>query len=235
MMTGPGIVLVDFGGTNMHPQGLMGCAHALQLQVQSQFSLPPPLGYGVSVSYVRVAKTPTDVHAAEWAVGFLAQADVAGALGYHDRTPHGQPFMKCFPLLDESDNAAWQVTASHELLETLADPELAKCAQAPDGTIWAYEVCDAVEEDVYMVAGVPVSNWNTPAWFEPPSDGTGVKYDWMGLCKSAFEIRPGGYGQTWDGSSWIEQQSEQKHVRAYRTYGHEGSRRRARRARLAAK
>lgn len=220
----PKVVLVDFGDTNIQHADLLRLAAALQVQVNTEFCQPPPLGYGQAVAYVRTAKTAHDVQPDEWVCGFLAHPDVAGAFGYHDRTPHGLPFMKCFPLLDAQDGQPWQPTPSHELLETLKDPELALCAQAPDGAIWAYEVCDAVEEDIYYIQGVPVSNWSTPAWFEPPADLTGIRFDWMSLCTQAFEIRPGGYGQTWDGSEWQEVQSQAKTARAFRASVHRGRR-----------
>lgn len=223
----PKIVLADFGGTGLLQADLVALAAALELQVNTQFALPPPLGYGLEVQYVRLGSTTAvpQINAGaklaapgvdEVVIGFFAKADQPGALGYHDRTPAGLPLIKCFPLLDKGDGSAWQVTASHELLEELVDPELAKCAQATDGKIWAYEVCDAVEQDTYSINGVPLSNWNTPAYFEPPQDLTNVKLDWLGLCKTPGEIRPGGYGQFWDGGQWQQILSQARSPRSYR-------------------
>jgi hypothetical protein len=223
-MNQPKIVLVDFGGTSLNSHDLHRCAVALQMQVNTEFALPPPVGWGLGVQYVRVASQPHDVRPDEYVCGFMATADVPGALGYHDRTPHGLPFMKCFPLLDAQDGQPWQPTASHELLETLLDPELSLCFQAPDGTIWAGEVADAVEADTYYLGGVPLSNWCTPSWFQPPADLSGIKFDWMGLCSEPFEVRQGGYAQQWDGAQWNQVESQDKAMRAYRSRPHNGRR-----------
>jgi hypothetical protein len=194
------IVLCDFGGTDVPESALEPAAGALQIQVNSQFALPPPFGYGIGVEYVRSTNDPKTIADDEWVLGLFAKADQPGALGYHDRTPTGQPFMKCFPLLDLRDGHAWTITASHELLETLADPEIGMCAQSADGRIWAYEVCDAVEQDTYQIEGVNVSDWCTPSWFAPPQKGG--QFDWLKLCTKPYEVRAGGYAQNWDGKSW---------------------------------
>jgi hypothetical protein len=60
---------------------------------------------------------------------------------------------------------------------------------------WFNEVCDPVEADSYLVDGVKISDFITPAtaWF---NDGVGQRYDFMGLlAKQPFWIRPGGYAQ----------------------------------------
>jgi len=45
-------------------------------------------------------------------------------------------------------------------------------ARGTDGKIYALEVCDAVESDKlgYEIDGVMVSDFITPAWFEPTRD-----------------------------------------------------------------
>jgi hypothetical protein len=76
---------------------------------------------------------------------------------------------KVFAGLDIQSGGSWTVTLSHELLEMLADPWINWCAQGPDGKVYALEVCDAVEADElgYQIDGVLVSDFITPAWFEP--------------------------------------------------------------------
>lgn len=224
--TGPRIALVDFGGTGVDPSALGPCAAALAKQVNQQFALPSPIGHGISISGMRVC-SPSEVAQDEWVIGLVSHPDVPGALGYHDRTPSGRPFMKVFPLLDAQDGVSWQSTASHELLETLKDPELGQCVQGPSGKIWADEVCDAVESDSYSIDGVPVSNWVTPLWAQSLAPGQPQKYDWMGLCTQPEEIRPGGYAQWWDPQTGWNEVDARK--RAYRR-NHDGrsARRRAR-------
>jgi hypothetical protein len=79
------------------------------------------------------------------------------------------PLGKVFARLDLRSGASWTVTLSHELLEMLADPWINWCAQGSDSRVYALEVCDEVEADVlgYEIDGVLVSDFVTPAWFDP--------------------------------------------------------------------
>lgn len=201
----PHIVLIDHA-SGVNPHELAPVALALTRQVREHFALPPPFGHGLSAS-IRVGSTP---HKHEWVLGLFKDPDQPGALGYHDTTPSGLPLMKAFPMLDLADGVPWSITASHEVLETLADPELALAAQAPDGRFWAYEICDAVENDVYMIDGISVSNFVLPPYFQPPPDLTGVRFDHLGLIVEPYEIRKGGYGQYWNGNRWSEIVTTQK-------------------------
>jgi len=51
--------------------------------------------------------------------------------------------------------AQWSVTFSHEVMETLADPQMT-----------GREVCDPVQDGSYWLDGVQVSDFVTPAWFK---------------------------------------------------------------------
>ena len=46
------------------------------------------------------------------------------------------------------------VTADHELFEMVIDPIANLWAEATDGTEYAYEMCDPVEEDTFLVDGI---------------------------------------------------------------------------------
>src|SRR5437868_5755075 len=214
----PGVrmALVDFGGTGVDDKTLPAMASALTKQAQQHFALPPPYGYGISAS-VRAASGPHDVQPDEWVIGLVTKADQPGALGYHDETPAGKPFVKVFPLLDKKDGAELSMTISHEMCETLADPNGARAAQWKDGRFWAYEVCDAVEETGYVIDGVKLSNFVLPPYFEPVVRLTGLKLDWMGLCKKPLELLAGGYGQWFDpNKGWQMVQHADKPPRPYR-------------------
>ena len=214
----PGVhmAIVDFGGTGVDAASLPPIAAALTKQAQEHFAIPPPAGYGIAAS-IRAAAGPHDVHPDEWVIGLFAQADQPDALGYHDQTPNGQPLIKVFPILDRQGGGKLPVTISHEVCETLADPNIARAAQWSDGKFWAYEVCDAVENSSYSIDGVPVSNFCLPPFFEPVKSLQGLKLDWMGLCKRPLEILPGGYGQWFDPSKgWQTVQNAEQPPRAYR-------------------
>jgi hypothetical protein len=196
------IVLVDrcTAGTIADIETLTTVAAALQRQVGEDF-LPRWL-----VDATVRAATPTRPPLAdEWMLGLYETPEHADALGEHDTTPAGLPLMRVYPKLDAADLIPWTVTASHEILETLADPWLCRCAQGRDGRIWALEICDAVEQDFYWIDGIAVSDFVYPAYFEPPRELDGVVLDHMRLLTAPLELRPGGYGQTWTdeaGAGW---------------------------------
>jgi hypothetical protein len=87
---------------------------------------------------------------------------------------------------------SWAVRLSHELLEMLADPWINWCAQGTDGKIYALEVCDAVESDKlgYEIDGVLVSDFTTPAWFEPTRAD---RVDFKRRIAKPLELAAGGY------------------------------------------
>jgi hypothetical protein len=135
-----------------------------------------------------------------WGLLLLDDADQAGALGYHQVTPDGLPQGKAFLRTSTQDNDDPATVISHELCEMLADPDTNTFKLWMKGStpyMAVLEVCDAVERDYYNVTLgnghiVPLSNFVLPSWFEsfsPP----GTKLDFLGLCKTPFEIRPGGY------------------------------------------
>lgn len=210
------VVAVDFD-CKLDRKQLADVCMALTIQAQQHFALPPPYGYGIQAN-VRLAAGPFDVRPHEWVLGLFAKPTGPGELGEHDETPSGQPVAKVFPLLDPSN--PWSVTMSHELLEMLADPNIARCSLAEDGQIWAYEVCDACEQQSYGIhvpsgALVQVSDFVLPPYFEPVTNMRGLKRDWMGLIKRPLEILPGGYGQTFDPSNgWSQHQNAE--MSAYR-------------------
>lgn len=118
--------------------------------------------------------------------------DQAGALGYHELTSQGTPLGKVFAKLDLANGCSWTATLSHELLEMLADPWVNWCAVGNDNKIYALEVCDAVEADNvgYMIDGVLVSDFITPAWFEPTCAD---RLDFKQHLSKELELARGGY------------------------------------------
>lgn len=210
---GTRIALVDHPGSGAPVFARMQeIAAALERQVNEDYAAHVPTFGRICVVAV-TAPLPSD-----WVVGAFKDADQPGALGYHDVTPDGQPLAKWFPILDAQDNAEPSTTISHELIEILGDALLCKAVQSPyDGNFWAYELCDAVEQDSYLIDNVPVSNFVTPQYFEPPQNLAGVKFDFMGLCTAPYEIRPGGYGQWNQGSGWNQVFHRDVKPRRYRT------------------
>jgi hypothetical protein len=129
----------------------------------------------------------------DWQFVYFDDADEAGALGYHDLTKNGQPVSKVFVKTTLEDNQLVSVTASHELFEMTIDPIANLWAEAADGTEYAYEMCDPVEEDTFLVDGIQMSNFLHPSRFEPFKHPPGTKYDHLGLLTKPFSMTNGGY------------------------------------------
>lgn len=168
-------------------------AHAAA--VMEQLNGPYADAWDGSQVHCRVgAPNGADVGPGEWLMGYWQSPDVAGAAGYHATTPTGQPYGKVF--LDDAaamsaGPQAASVIASHEALEMKGDPTANLFAMRNDGTIDAFEMCDAVEDTTYKASnGIEVSNFLTPAAFDPGAAGP---YDRLGVLKGQYDMTPGGY------------------------------------------
>jgi len=128
-------------------------------------------------------------------------ADVAGALGYHDVTATGVPYGKVFAetILQNhgtvlTGSSSVSVCLSHEMLELFGDEFCNAYQQANDGYSYAVELGDPVENDSYVLSGtgVSVSNFVLPAYFaQTPEDG--ARFDHMGRLAAPFTMTAGGY------------------------------------------
>lgn len=147
----------------------------------------PVWGYPVKLYNTTEAK-PSD-----WQFIYFDNVDQAGVLGYHDLTKNGQPVSKIFVKTTLADKQLVSVTACHELFEMVIDPIANLWAQASDGSEYAYEMSDPVEEDTFLVDGIQMSNFVHPSWFEPFKHPPGTKFDHLGLLKKPFTMTKGGY------------------------------------------
>jgi hypothetical protein len=175
---------------------------ALQKQVSNDFCSV----WGIDATLQLYSKTQK-VPAAAWLLGVFDDADQAGALGYHDLTKAGLPLGKVFARTTINDGGLWSVTMSHELLEMLADPNINLCAfDEANRRLYAYEVCDAVEDDKlgYSIDGVTVSDFVLPGWFEPTHVSKGEKFAWKSKVTRPFQLQKGGYISYFDlnGNGW---------------------------------
>jgi hypothetical protein len=201
---------------------------ALQQQVTSDFR--PIWGVDAELKMIPQGATPP---AGSWWLVILDDSDQAGALGYHDLTSDGLPIGKIFAASDLKANMSWSVTASHELLEMLADPNinLSVLVQNADttGTLFAYEVCDACEDDSfgYKINNILVSDFVYPAWFESFRAQGSTQFDRVNQIQNPLQLLAGGYIGTFSvtaGTGW-QQQTAEKHPVNLKHRGHVGSRR----------
>ena len=205
----------------------------LQTQVHRDF-YP---AWGIDADLAVVAKD-APIPPGSWVLAILDNSDQAGALGYHDLTAEGLPVGKVFAASDVQAGLSWTVTVSHELLEMLADPDINLTAfvenDAGGGRLYAYEVCDACEDDScgYKIGSTIVSDFVFPAWFESFRQPGSTAFDFRGLISSPFELLAGGYIGYFDvgsGSGWQQLQAREapRHPSAMRA--RVGSRRERRR------
>jgi hypothetical protein len=126
-----------------------------------------------------------------WPVTIMA--DVKDAAGFHvDK--NGQPFAVV------EAGSSWSLTASHEVLEMLADPFgnrlVAGRSPKPDqGRVeFLVEVCDPSEDQefAYTVNEVLVSDFYTPRYFDPVGHA-GVQYSFNSKITKPRQVLSGGY------------------------------------------
>ncbi len=173
-----------------------------QKQVSNDFAAT----WGIDASLKLVGKHEK-LSAGTYLLGVFDDADQAGALGYHDLTKTGDPLGKVFARTTINNHGLWTVTFSHELLEMLADPNINLCAfDEGERRLYAYEVCDAVEDDKlgYAIDAVTVSDFVLPGWFEPTHVAEGEKFAFHSKVSHPFQLLPGGYIGYFDldGGGW---------------------------------
>jgi len=205
---------------------------ALQKQVTNDFL--PAWGVGAQLTFVPTGTTPP---AGTWWLSILDDSDQAGALGYHDITPDGLPLGKVFAGTDLKYGMQWSVTASHELLEMLGDPNINLTVFVQNdqstGILYAYEVCDACEADqfAYPIGNVMVSDFVFPSWFESFRTAGSAQFDQTKQIQNPLQLLTGGYIGVFDvnsGSGWQQQTAEKKPSDTL-SRGNVGSRRERRR------
>jgi len=178
---------------------------ALQIQVSRDFL--PAWGIDAKLTFVPKGQNPP---ADAWWIAILDNSDQAGALGYHDLTDQGLPIGKVFAATTMQYDGKWTVAASHELLEMLGDPDINLTVfveQGRGGVLYAYENCDAVEDDSlgYDINGVTVSDFVFPSWFE--TFRTIGPFDFCNKVDKPLQLLAGGYIGAYDirrGSGWTQ-------------------------------
>lgn len=154
----------------------------------------------VDLRYIDKANEP---HLA-WKVIFADTSDEAGALGYHDFTADGRPISYVFAGDCQKYGYSETVCGAHEIAEMIADPWISQVFQIDNTHFFAQEIADPCEndEDGYEIDGVQMSDFVTPRWFVPGSEG--YVLDHTHKITKPLELLPGGYmsvftsGRGWD-------------------------------------
>jgi hypothetical protein len=167
-------------------------AAAIQRQVREHFG---PV-YGVDATVEAVPHGRHDPRA--WQVAIVGDSASAADDGWHELTAWGQPLGKVLAKKVIAETGGWSSTASHEVLELLADPDmsLSVLVYGERGShLYAYEICDPVQDDRYGYAidRVRVSDFVYPAWFESFRARGSARFDHTGACDRPLQILSGGY------------------------------------------
>ncbi|MDR3535512.1 MAG: hypothetical protein P4L71_03340 [Acetobacteraceae bacterium] len=173
---------------------------ALQKQVSNDFA--PVWGIDATLVFVPKGGTPP---AGTWWLSILDNTDRALVLGHHELTPDGFPVGKVFAGTDKRFGLKWTVTASHELLEMLADPGVNLTVfvhpTEGSGTLYAYEICDPCQDEsfAYEIDGIPVCDFVHPTYFETFRAPGSTQFDHMGKLPAPIPgVLQGGYVTSYD-------------------------------------
>jgi hypothetical protein len=204
---------------------------ALQTQVSEH--LASVWGVDATLAFVPSNGAPP---AGSWWLSILDDSDKAGTLGYHDLTSEGLPLGKVFAGSDIAKGYNWTITASHELLEMLIDPDINRAvflqrAKKPP-ILYSYEVCDPCEDDQhgYPINGTMVSDFVFPSWFESFRAPSSCQFDVTQHITQPFELAVGGFIGVYDvtGGGWQQLNAAQM-PNSYSVRAPIGSRRERRR------
>jgi len=173
---------------------------ALQDQVQGDFA--PVWGVSAELRFVPRGKQPEPN---SWWLLIFDGPDQAEMFGYHDITPNGLPIGKVFTHAIRSAGFSWSAEASRELLSMLIDPRINLSVFVPSsngesGTLWDYEIVSPCQDEKfgYKKDGVLVSDFVTPAWFEPWATRPSSRFDFRDQIAKPFEVLDGGYASIYD-------------------------------------
>jgi hypothetical protein len=200
------VVLVNESSVELTPDRLNEVARALQIQVVRD--LDPVWDQSASVTVSSRSQVP----AGAWPIRIV---DDSPQLGVHN-DENGHPFAVVRATSD------WTITASHELLEMLVNPEGDRVIEGPDmdpdhrarRVQYLVEVCDACQVYDYPVGTVPVSDFVTPEYFRTEGSATG-KVDFLGRLSSPLDVPRGGHLSWWDPQDrrWHQRQADGRFVR----------------------
>jgi hypothetical protein len=186
----PAIVIIS-ESTLVGHSDVARAAEACALQIRRD--VEP--AYGLLPVDVVVAPSRKEAPAGSQLVVVFDDEAQVNALGYYDedpdhndpkivgirvRRPDGVSIARVFarPSVGEDGKVnvfdgpqSLSCSLSHEVVEARLDRCLNRWVMGPDGKVYAFELCDPVDDQVYPVptggGDVSVSNFVLPAWFDP--------------------------------------------------------------------
>lgn len=199
------VVLVNESSMPLTSDRLKEVARALQIQVVRDFE--PVWNESAHVSVADSANVPAGASP-------IRIVDRSAELGVHsEENGRASAIVRA--------TSDWTVTASHELLEMLVDPEGNRTIEGRDidpdhrhrRVEYLVEVCDPCQVYDYTVGTVPVSNFVTQEYFREGSSAG--KVDFLGRLTSPLQVPKGCQLSWWDvqDRSWHQWQANGRVVR----------------------
>jgi hypothetical protein len=130
-----------------------------------------------------------------WVLLFLESADKKHLkdFGYHQFFK-GQPIARVFvgTALGEEPIS---LIASHELAEMLVNPGCNLWARGRGNRLYSYEICDAVEEEMFKIDRLEMSDFVYPAYFDAHRKPKSARFDHLNRITRPFELLKRGYAR----------------------------------------
>lgn len=183
------IAIVDQTGGDSGWNDADGLEVVKALAHQLRYHVQPSYRY-TSSPVIWCGSNPALVPTKAWPIYLLKDPDVGGALGYHDVDPNGRPYGRVFSSVCKQANISLSSVLSHEVVEAFVDPFANDWSDQGTRSI-AHEACDPVQNSLYEIGGVEVSNFVTRDWFNVNSRGG--RYDWLRHLDRPFQLERGGY------------------------------------------
>lgn len=201
----PLVALTHDAETPIEPAQLAAVGAALQKQVTRDFA--PAWGQAATIAAFPAGAAVPEGY---WTIIVKKTIGDDDAYGYHNESDH-QPHALVQHTRD------WPTTASHELLEMLADPWGSRLVVVDDPrgrrdrVRVLVEACDPCESFKYNVDGFALSDFVLPSYYGPhrwihagnPPSGAG-RYSFTGAIAAPLSLARGGYlsfvdakGQWW--------------------------------------
>jgi hypothetical protein len=159
------------------------------LQTQVSRDLASTWGIDAQITLVDKGQTPPD---SSWWLYFDDHIREPGLLGYHDVNAVGLPMARIGIKKAREANVDWNLTASHVLLQLLANP-YSNAAIFAGEKIFPREICRACSGDRwgYQIDSTRVSDFVLPAWFDGFREPRSTRFDFCGHISEPFELLPG--------------------------------------------
>jgi hypothetical protein len=134
-----------------------------------------------------------------WVLLFLESADKKHLkdFGYHQFFK-GRPITRVF-VRSTICKEPISLVASHELAEMLVNPGCNLWARGRGNRLYSYEICDAVEEEIFKIDRLAMSDFVYPAYFDAHRKPKSAQFDHLNRITRPFELLKGGYARVRNG------------------------------------